>query len=64
MEKTCLHRFCSDKGCKNCKEDYESITPSHPVNNYSCRNYYEIHVLTNNIVERVRKKELNLVKML
>lgn len=49
MEKTCLHRLFGD--CKNCKEDYEAISPTHPANNYSCRSYYEIHFGSFEVVE-------------
>jgi hypothetical protein len=49
MEKTCLHRFCGD--CKDCKVDYEPISPIHPFNNYSCKKYYEIHCITQEIEE-------------
>jgi hypothetical protein len=49
MGKTCLHRFCGD--CQDCKEDYEPITPTHPVNNYNCKIYHEINFLTHEVVE-------------
>jgi hypothetical protein len=48
MEKTCLHRFFGD--CKDCKEDYEPITQTHPVNNYCCKRYYEIRIIKTNIM--------------
>jgi len=47
MKKTCLHRFCGD--CKDCKEDYEPITLTHPFNNYNCKKYYEIGIITTEI---------------
>ena len=47
MEKTCLHRFCGD--CKSCERDYEPITPTHPLNNYNCKRYYEINFVTTDI---------------
>jgi len=53
MKKTCLHRlnrqsFCGN--CKTCKEDYEPRTPDHPFNNYDCKDYYEIGILTTNTI--------------
>ncbi|MEK6913120.1 MAG: hypothetical protein AABW47_00405 [Nanoarchaeota archaeon] len=48
MKKTCLHRGEPYGKCKNCREDYEPISPTHPVNNYDCKNYYEIGILVTN----------------
>lgn len=48
IEKTCLHRMCGE--CRGCMKDYGPITPEHPVNNYSCKNYYEVHIGTFNVI--------------
>lgn len=53
MKKTCLHRFLGE--CKNCKEDYEPKSKMHPVNNYDCPKYYEIHILSHDIDEKEEK---------
>jgi len=57
MEKTCLHRFCGD--CKGCKVDYEPISPTHPVNNYNCKRYSEIHFGTFEVVEPTLRSQIN-----
>jgi hypothetical protein len=44
MEKTCLHRLFGE--CKSCEIDYELISLNHPVNNYNCLNYKEVHIIT------------------
>jgi len=44
--KTCLHRG----ECKDCKIDYEPISPSHPSNNLSCKKYYELNLQTLEVV--------------
>jgi hypothetical protein len=58
MEKTCLHRFCGD--CQGCEVDYKPITPEHPLNNYSCKRYCEIHFGTFEVVELTLREQINL----
>jgi hypothetical protein len=58
MEKTCLHRFCGD--CQDCEVDYEPITPEHPLNNYNCKRYYEIHFGTFEVVELKLRDQLRI----
>ncbi len=56
MEKTCLSRLFGR--CKNCQRDYEPITPAHPVNNYSCRDYYEVHFGKCEVIDESQKYEI------
>jgi len=43
LRKTCLNRFLGR--CKGCIEDYEN----HHPNNYDCRDYKEIKIITHEI---------------
>jgi hypothetical protein len=52
MEKTCLHRGEPLEKCKNCQRDYELISLTHPVNNESCKDYYEIHIQCYTVTEK------------
>jgi hypothetical protein len=47
--KTCLNRLIGR--CKDCKADYEPVSPAHPANNLDCKNYYEVKLHTFRVVE-------------
>jgi len=55
MGKTCLNRLLGY--CPGCKEDYEPITFSHPVNNYNCNRYNEVFAITDEEKRNKNSKE-------
>ena len=57
--KTCLHRG----ECKDCKIDYEPISPSHPRNNLSCNKYYELNLQTCEVIEKPMPESKSLDKL-
>jgi hypothetical protein len=45
--KTCLNRLIGN--CKNCTPDYN---PQNHPNNYNCRNYHEVNLLSFDIKDK------------
>lgn len=51
LEETCLHRFLKDlKDCRGCLKDTDT---SHHPNNYDCRSYYSIRIMTHQVAEEI-----------
>jgi len=53
LEETCLNRFLGR--CENCSRDYENHYP----NNYDCKNYKGIKMITHNIIGELNENFYN-----
>jgi len=54
--KVCLYRGKAFGKCKECQRDYDT---NHHPNNYDCRDYVEINLLTFNVKDKTLEDKTN-----